>query len=86
MRIERDLWAKVLEPDLEAPDEIQIPMMALVRMIAFRLLPSQGDLLVSNLLLCAVVSVFQVTGTGPWDKRWPVWRCWRVITTSFRVM
>ena len=89
VRIERDLWAKVLEPDLEAPDEIQIPMMALVRMIAIQILPSpQGDLQVSNSVtpVSSRQRISEVTELVPWDKRWPVWRCWRVITTSHFVV
>ena len=69
VRIERDLWAKVLEPDLEAPDEIQIPDDGVSADDRYSdLLPSpQGDLQVSNSVtsVSSRQRISEVTGTGP---------------------
>ena len=70
VRIERDLWTQALEPDLQAPDEIQLPDAGVSPDDRYAdLLPSpQGDLQVpaeSTTLGRGLQRVVEVTGTGP---------------------
>ena len=69
VRIESDLWNQVLEPDLQAPDDIQLPEDGVAADDRYAdLLPSpQGDLQITEPHTTTSVGqrIPEVTGTGP---------------------
>ena len=69
MRIERDLWTQALEPDLQAPDDIQLPDDGVSADDRYAdLLPApQGDLQITEPATPGRgrQRIAEVTGTGP---------------------
>ena len=69
VRIERDIWAQALEPDLEQPDAIQLPQEGVSADDRYAdLLPApQGDLQIADSATSGSSRqrIAEVTGTGP---------------------
>ena len=88
IRVEKGLWATLMEPDLQAPEKSQLPMICPVLVIAIPIccLLLKGkryfhssfqarikDLNSAKLCQLLLEPVHSV-------KLWPAWRCWHAIT------
>ena len=76
-----------LEPDLQAPDDIQLPDDGVSADDRYAdLLPApKSDLQVDEpAQLEDVSSVAEVTGTGPMGQTRRVWKCWSPLQRAFR--
>ena len=86
LRLEPELWTNALEPDLQAPDEVHLPVDAVNSddRYADLLPPPQGDLEVpeSATLFVVVGPLPKLREQAPWVRPWLAWRCWLVVTTS----